>query len=53
MATIQQQDAIIIDLIKLALELGANPLYVNKLILINGMSLQEATYRGYIEQGVK
>lgn len=46
--TIQQQDALIKDLIDLALELGANKFYINKLILSYGMTLQEAIYRGYI-----
>jgi len=46
--TIQQQDTLIKELIELALELGANKFYINKLILSNGMTLQEAIYRGYI-----
>lgn len=46
--TIQQQDDLIKELIALALELGANKFYINKIILTNGMTLEEATYRGYI-----
>jgi hypothetical protein len=48
--TIQQQDTLIIELIELAIELGANKYYINKLIMGNGMTLQEAIYRGYIEE---
>jgi hypothetical protein len=46
--TLQQQDALIKELIDLTLELGANKFYINKLILTNGMTLQEAICRGYI-----
>lgn len=48
--TLQEQDNLIKELIDLALEMGANKYYINKIILSNGMSLQEALYRGYIEE---
>lgn len=47
--TIQQQDTLIAELIDLAIEMGASKSYINKLIISNGMTLQEATYRGYIK----
>lgn len=46
--TLQEKDIFIKELIELALELGANKFYINKLILSNGMTLEEAIYRGYI-----
>jgi hypothetical protein len=48
--TIQEQDTLIAELIELAIELGANKYYINKLIVSNGMSLDEAVYRGYIKE---
>jgi hypothetical protein len=48
--TTQQQDTLITELIELAIGLGANKLYINKLIITNGMTLEEAIYRGYIEE---
>jgi hypothetical protein len=48
--TIQQQDTLIIELIELAIGMGASKWYINKLIMGNGMTLQEAIYRGYIEE---
>jgi hypothetical protein len=48
--TIQQQDTLITELIDLAIGMGASKWYINKLIIGNGMTLQEAIYRGYIEE---
>jgi hypothetical protein len=47
--TTKQQDTLISELIELAIELGANKYYINKLISGNGMTLEEAVYRGYIK----
>ena len=48
--TIQEQDTLISELIELAIELGANKWYINKLIITNGITLEEAVYRGYINE---
>ena len=47
---IQQQDTLIAELIDLALELGANEMYVRKLIVVNGGDLREAIYRGWVKE---
>lgn len=47
--TIQQQDTLIAELIDLAIGMGASKWYINKLIMSNGMSLEEAICRGYIK----
>lgn len=47
--TLQQTDILIKELIDLALELGANKFYINKLLLGNGLSIQESIYRGFIK----
>lgn len=49
--TEQQKDNLITELIVLAIGMGFSKWYIKKLIQDNGISLQEATYRGYIEQG--
>lgn len=46
--TEQQKDTLIKELIELAIGMGASKWYVNNLIMENGMTLQEAIYRGYI-----
>lgn len=48
--TIQQQETLITELIELAIDMGASKWYINKLIMGNGMTLQEAVYRGYIQE---
>jgi hypothetical protein len=47
--TLQQNDDLIKELIALSLELGANKLYINKLILSYGITWYEAIYRGFIK----
>jgi hypothetical protein len=47
--TLQENDDLIKELIALALELGANKFYINKLILSYGITWYEAIYRGFIE----
>jgi hypothetical protein len=47
--TNQENIELIKDLIKLAIELGANPLYINKLLFINGMTQQEAIYNDLLQ----
>jgi hypothetical protein len=47
--TNQQNIELIKDLIKLAIELGANPLYINKLLFINGISEQLAIYYNLLQ----
>ena len=48
--TIQQQDTLIAELIELAIEIGANEMYIRKLILVNGGDLREAIYRGWVKE---
>lgn len=48
MATIQELDTIITELIELAVECGANPNYITKIIAGNGFTLVEAYYRNWI-----
>lgn len=48
--TEQQKDTLIAELIELAIGMGASKWYINKLIMGNGITLQEAIYRGYIEE---
>jgi len=48
--TTEQQDTLITELIDLAIGMGASKWYINKLIIGNGMTLQEAIYRGYIQE---
>jgi hypothetical protein len=46
-----QKDDLIAELIELALELGANPFHVNKILFANGVkSIQEAVSLGYIAE---
>ena len=51
--TNQENIELIKDLIKLAIELGANPLYINKLLFINGMTQQEAIYNDLLQGETK
>jgi uncharacterized protein with ACT and thioredoxin-like domain len=47
--TIKQQDTLIIELIELAIEMGANEMYIRRLILVNGGDLRQAVCRGWIK----
>ena len=47
--TNQENIELIKDLVKLAIELGGNPLYINKLLFINGMTQQEAIYHDLLQ----
>jgi hypothetical protein len=47
--TLLELDSFIKELVKLAIEMGANEMYIRKLILVNGGDLREAIYRGWIK----
>jgi hypothetical protein len=51
--TQQENDDLIKELIALALELGANKFYINKIILSYGINWYEAIYRGLINDDEK
>jgi hypothetical protein len=47
--TLLELDSFIKDLVELAIEMGANEMYIRKLILVNGGDLREAIYRDWIK----
>jgi hypothetical protein len=47
--TTWELDTFIKELVELAIEMGANEMYVRKLLLNNGCDLREAIYRGWIK----
>jgi hypothetical protein len=47
--TLWELDSFIKELVELAIEMGANEMYIRKLILDNGGDLREAIYRGWVK----
>jgi hypothetical protein len=47
--TTWELDAFIKELVELAIEMGANEMYIRKLLLVNNCDLREAIYRGWIK----